>query len=366
MTSIKRQKTSNHCSSDDPLELNLASLPAEIFNGITSYLTNTSCALLGVSLTAPSSSTLWRHVSSTFVELNLSTASAFILSSMTARGGDTRLDMNKDLLNERHLQEKIDDDDIHALLMFINAPEKLKRFKLGLLVNITGKGLEVLRGSRVIEQIRLDNYDMSLEEVLPILSSIIRTDGNSLKHIDICSPTRSSGQRGLLSNFVVEYNSLLFSRESACQNCKGRCERKDRVPWFKSNGRQKYTCSSCLQNCCTVRYCHECNEDLCVNCAVNWCNTCEECSRCIPHSTSWQTCESCGLKNCASCSLTCEYCNRTGCKSCLDFRECQGRQGTGCVIKSTAETASTMRSVMWWSAVKPIVMQVAGSVGIVL
>ena len=36
------------------------------------------------------------------------------------------------------------------------------------------------------------------------------------------------------------------------------------------------------------------------------------------------------------------------------------------VIKSTVETASTMRSVMWWSAVKMIVMQVEGSVGIAL
>ena len=36
------------------------------------------------------------------------------------------------------------------------------------------------------------------------------------------------------------------------------------------------------------------------------------------------------------------------------------------VIKSTVETASTTRNVMWWSVVKPIVMQVVGSVGIVL
>ena len=159
MTSIKRQKTSNQCS-DDPVVLNLASLPAEIFNGITSYLPNTSCALLGVSLTAPSSSTLWRHVSSTFVELNLSTASTFILSSMTARGGDTRLDLKKDLLKERRLPQNIDDQDIHALLMFINAPEKLRRLNFTLNFTfsskVTGIGLQPLSGSRVIEQIILN------------------------------------------------------------------------------------------------------------------------------------------------------------------------------------------------------------------
>ena len=124
MTSIKRQKTSKQCS-DDPVVLNLASLPAEIFNGVTSYLSNTSCALLGVSLTAPSSSKLWRDgSSSTSSKRNLSTASTFVLSSIIARVGDTTLDLRKDTFGERNLQENIDDEDLHALLMFINAPEK--------------------------------------------------------------------------------------------------------------------------------------------------------------------------------------------------------------------------------------------------
>ena len=146
MTSIKRQKTSKQCS-DDPVVLNLASLPAEIFNGVTSYLSNTSCALLGVSLTAPSSSKLWRDgSSSTSSKRNLSTASTFVLSSIIARVGDTTLDLRKDTFGERNLQENIDDEDLHALLMFINAPEKLERLKFPLnrFTKITGIGLQPL------------------------------------------------------------------------------------------------------------------------------------------------------------------------------------------------------------------------------
>ena len=333
MTSIKRQKTSKQCS-NNPVVLNLASLPAEIFNGITSYLPNTSCALLGVSLTAPSSSTLWRHVSSTFVELNLSSASAFILSSITARGGDRTLDLKKDIIRERSLQEQIDDQDIHALLMFINAPEKLRR--LNFILNyhwskVTGIGLQPLHGSRVIEHISLNlsiESSQRFETILPILRSIIRTDGNSLKHMKLLNNYwRPGGQarQALFNNLVEEYSQLLDSRDLTCQNCGGRCRNERSAPWMDIiRGRQNHTCSLCINNFCessncAVHRCYQCNNDLCENCAPSWCNECGKCSGC--NSTSLCK-EGCGELVCEECELTCEHCDRSGCNECLVYREC--------------------------------------------
>lgn len=327
--SIKRRKTSNQCS-NDPVVLSLASLPAEIFNGITSYLHNTSCVLLGVSLTAPSSSTIWRDSSSsTSLRRKLSTASTFVLSSITARGGDTTLDLKKDLFRERSLQEQIDDQDIHALLMFINAPEKLKRLNFTLnyqCSKVKGIGLQPLHGSRVIEQISLTFHKGSshMETILPILRSIIRTDGNSLKYMQL----QNSYWRPdaiLVTNLLVEYNQLLDSRELSCQNCEGRCRNERSAPWMDvMRGRQNYTCSLCINNFCessncAVQYCYQCMNAMCENCAPSWCNECGKCSGCNPTSLCG---EGCGELVCEECELTCEQCERTGCNECLNYREC--------------------------------------------
>ena len=86
---------------------------------------------------------------------------------------------------EKELSVKLKDDDIEKVLLCIDAVNKVKRLKLTSCVNITGAGLEPLRGSLIIEQIDLSLFgehqrphispepQISCSNVLPILDSII-------------------------------------------------------------------------------------------------------------------------------------------------------------------------------------------------
>ena len=78
----------------------------------------------------------------------------------------------------------------------------MKRLKLANCVNITGAGLEPLRGSLIIEQIDLSLVEehqrpkinpepqISWGHVLPILDSIIEREGCSLMHLQFPSVWR--------------------------------------------------------------------------------------------------------------------------------------------------------------------------------
>lgn len=68
---------------------------------------------------------------------------------------------------EESLAKKLTDDDFHRILVCIDARESLKVLKLTGCVNITGKGLEPLRGSVVLEQI-----DLSLVQSTRVHTSI--------------------------------------------------------------------------------------------------------------------------------------------------------------------------------------------------
>jgi hypothetical protein len=99
-------------------------------------------------------------------------------------------------LIEKELASKLCDDHIEAVLLCIDAVNKLKRLKLTNCVNITGAGLEPLRGSAIIEQIdlslvgehqsprfRTEPTIISCDHALPILDSIIEREGFALKYL---------------------------------------------------------------------------------------------------------------------------------------------------------------------------------------
>ena len=189
----------------------------------------------------------------------------------------------------------------------------------------------------MLEQLRLNsNYYMtsqrvseseSQEVILPILRSIIRTDGNSLKYIQLPTYWRRGGQP-LINTLLEEYNQLLDSRGLTCHTCEGRCRQNGRsLQWMDiMRDRQNYTCSVCLNNFCgtstncIIRRCHHCSNDMCGDCAPFWCNECGKCSGCCNSSSP---CEAgCGELYCEDCLLTCENCDRSGCKGCLDYKDC--------------------------------------------
>jgi len=103
---------------------------------------------------------------------------------------------------ENELAVKLSDDDIKKVLLCIDAVNKVKRLKLTNCVNITGAGLEPLRGLAIIEQIDLSlvgehqrpnispEPHISCSHVLPILDSIIEREGRSLMHLQFPSVWR--------------------------------------------------------------------------------------------------------------------------------------------------------------------------------
>ena len=280
-----------------------------------------SRALLAVALTAPSSSPLWRTADGE--QPQLSTASKAIIS-----GGDKgKWAVINFSCVEESLAAKITDDDIYAMLACIDAVNKLKRLKLGGCNNITAIGLERLRGSAILEQFdlgkRIYGSKISGEIVLPILHSIVRADGNSLKHVNL--PWKSvTGARTLLDPFLGEYNQLL--RMESCYKCDGVLQ--DRQLVHHEYGYQEYTCYSCLNHFCnsgdcSLNSCRRCCFYFCEDCET-LCQSCGQCSGCTGSITTGCGL-GCGRLHCVEwCIKTCEPCNRTGCTECLDFRQCDG------------------------------------------
>ena len=163
--------------------LHISNLPTGFIVNVSEYLPQPSRAILAVALSAPSIFGQNDHLMH-----RLSPTSKAIIA---AQQWDI-LDF-EDL--ERELANKLTDDDIYAVLTCINAQDVLKRLKLCGCINITGHGLNPLRGSVVLEQIDISlvrkhekrkikpEPKISQEVVLPILDSIISSDGFSLKHI---------------------------------------------------------------------------------------------------------------------------------------------------------------------------------------
>jgi hypothetical protein len=96
----------------------------------------------------------------------------------------------------KDLAAKLTDDDISNILLSVNAVNRVKRLILTGCVNITGAGLEPLRGSLVIEQIDLNIWAKHTFEIasisckMPILDSIIEHERCALKHLHFPSAWR--------------------------------------------------------------------------------------------------------------------------------------------------------------------------------
>ena len=134
---IKRRRT----ASSAPAGLHLCDLPDALLVNVARYLSPPSRALFAASMTAPSLS--WQDVN---WQREPSATSKAIISSMK----NTTLDF-EDV--EKSLAKKLSDADIGAVLTCINAKDTLRILKLAGCINITGSGLEPLRGSTILELI---------------------------------------------------------------------------------------------------------------------------------------------------------------------------------------------------------------------
>ena len=201
----------------------------------------------------------------------------------------------------------------------------MKRLKLTNCVNITGAGLEPLRGSLIIEQIDLSLVahhkspvldlapQISCDHVLPILDSIIASEGCLLRYVQfpfVWITERSSSSD--FHAFVGRLNQMWESRGTiSCLECNinlpsgsGRNEWIDTNTLSRGYGTQDHTCYDCFKH-----YCYDCKIDFCWTCQTDYCEDC----------TKMSDCKSCENSHCNDCyEHECHECNEKICLDCVE------------------------------------------------
>ncbi|KAL7548287.1 LOW QUALITY PROTEIN: hypothetical protein ACHAWF_011576, partial [Thalassiosira exigua] len=260
---------------------------------------------------------------------------------------------------EETLANKLNDKDIGALLACIDAVHKVQRIKLAGCVGITGKCLEPLRGSSVLEQLDLclagEHEDPCIEpvpktsvsKVIPILQSIIRKEGNVLKQLQLPIKWIATGYQEPphrythdgLANFLSEYSEYSAQISDRRQIDPTIRRVSPTVRYDGLLGRHKFTCYKCLESICVSRgnfggcetchrhYCGTCHpEDEGIHCNGPWCGgLC--CKKCV----TTKKCKDCGQDHvfCDECLhetyRVCQKCKKTEKRVCFDctlFEEC--------------------------------------------
>eukprot|EP00985_Skeletonema_marinoi_P006127 scaffold2657_cov155-Skeletonema_marinoi.AAC.7 len=188
-----------------------------------------------------------------------------------------------DFGDEKELAAKLSDGDIDAILRRVDAVNKLKILRLTNCINITGVGLESLRGSDTIEKIDLslvgEHEDQSLlpeppiscEHVLPILDTIINVEGGALKHLHFPRHWRLNESTGSdFHHFLDRFNQMLCVRGlNRCLKCNGERELTVELGFSLDDyGIQFSTCYACSKHYCEdCSVIHDdCNMNLCLKC----------------------------------------------------------------------------------------------------
>ena len=203
-------------------------LPDGLLPDIASYLPNASAAMLAVALTAPSSSAVWRKQ-----DLYLHRPRSPVVAAILDRHKWEDLRFFDFFLPD--LARQLLDDDIHAVLVCINAVTKIKKLYLTGCVNVHGRGLDPLCGSTVLEEIGLRDLEPRGLAIIRTLVSIVKKEGNLLKEIQF--PARYSDKRLRLPavhKFIAEWE-LDFH-----QQAKGKRKfRRWNVSWGSYNWREE-------------------------------------------------------------------------------------------------------------------------------
>jgi len=324
----------------------MTDLPDEALGLVASFLPRPSVALFAVALTAPSSS--WPKYYKTQRQLPATCRSIVSSSSWET--------LNFEEI-EGKVAKKLADDDVFAVLACIHAGSTVKKLNFSGCHNVVGSGFEPLRGSIVLEQLDLmsigQHEDASEKSRLPfdeecfvpILTSIVEAEDNSLKQLELPLSMRIEESNYLYSNpildsFLERYNQLLESRRLECSKCNNLCLDANRQEhqWIvteKGNqmwGCQMFTCNKCMRNFCNscrdifgethIDHCANCQKHYCTDCVfINGCESCSwyVCEECAPNAGS---CEGCGLFKC--CRETCNFCEKALCSSCVEYHRCDG------------------------------------------
>ena len=312
-------------------EQNIAKLPSSALTLIASYLAVPSRAIFAVALSVTSEESL----------------------AIVGTQWDI-LDFGR---IHKDLAAKLTDDHIKDVLLSVNAVNRVKRLILSGCVNITGAGLEPLRGSLVIEQIDLGlvgddespalgaEYPLSCDHVLPILVSIFEQERCALKHLHF--PNAWCSERSIDSDFhqlILRYNQMWARRQEVvcCSECSGSLpqrweEQRGWVhdvggPWIHTDaddrrqvyGIHRHTCHGCLENYCLN--CESFEKYTCIECYRMYCDDCswgKQCQACYDMFCSGcsaqklDQCRGCGDLFCDGCRKSCYSCGIFYCERCI-------------------------------------------------
>jgi hypothetical protein len=264
---------------------------------------------------------------------------------------------------DKEVQSRLTDDDLNSVLCSIDAPNTLRTLKLTGCINITGRGLGVLRGAVNLRQIDLSlagqhespilvtEPTLSQAIVVPILNSIV----GRLRHIQLPKQWRIQSSP-MLQRFLNNYSNCLTDR---CVTCSG--ERYERsldgvfqfiacnqviapAQFMNESGLQNFTCYECNDNFCTdcgPEFCGTCDKMLCDECGpVNICIACnmvacEECKQ-------MKSCDGCLESHCIDCFIdTCSTCNVTLCDDCGMMEICASCVRASCGVCGMIETCAS-------------------------
>ena len=190
------------------LSLSITDLTDDHLVSIASYLPGTSCVNLAVALSAESSG-VW---------LRSDTGKAIISASQDSWEILDFADLFGDVV-----ANKLTDDDIRALLVCIDAKNKVKTLRLRSCTLLVGHGLEPLRGSTVLKDIDLSQNTgyryrqktpFSQASILSILENILAIEGGLKKHLNMDRDIPKEWRRE--SEFVQNLKQLLLSKGTTC------------------------------------------------------------------------------------------------------------------------------------------------------
>ena len=346
----------------------LEELPHSLLTEISSYLCGRggkvhhtgSDILLAVALSASQSS--WEKCLGTNTQQLLSPASKAVLSMHVDDWRERwkifdfgHAQMNAGSSTAPH--DKLNDVDLKAILITIDAPNNLKSLKLTGCVNISGHGLDPLVTSNVLERIDMslvtgdyndkgnkyikERIALSEDVVLPILRGVVQGESMSLRYVEF--PLQWRNKRSPeLSQFMEEYNDSLENASLTCQyeweedGSTQRCEEESGIGLHLEGERygvQTGSCNECLKHFCAggshrscFDYCDNCQKYNCISCNfVCNCNECENfCMDCMPGKILF--CNKCFESSCFDCMqmMFCSKCYSSYCMKCGMISFCEG------------------------------------------
>ena len=338
--SIKRRKIDGSASKDARC---LTDLPKEALIHLATFLAAPSRALFAASLDGSSGSSD-ENISAIFFSNQLIGSGGPMnfreISAQLAQDHVQKILWEMEALNQIDILDfgkivkkyvvQLSDDGIMTILLCVDAVNTVKRLKLTNCTNLTGVGLEPLRGSTIIEQIdlslvgkhQIEEIDpeppISCEAVLPILDSIISQDGCALKHLQFPDKWQRAEEQQYVT-FITRYDQMLRSRSDVC--CLQCNESLAEGRWIHTYYRsQKYTCYECLKH-----YCHACQDDD----AYDVLPCCQECGR--------MYCQQCERMNC--CEINDRHCGNYFCVDCVEAKECALCTSSACKQCGVSEDA---------------------------